>query len=440
MRTRKLVAAFLMAACIAGCGGGGGGGGEQNQGAGPGPAPAVPAAPAVPVENNPDPGPAPVENRKPSTVANLVLSQPTDTSMVVSWTAPADSGSSAVSGYRVSWIERGTGRSWTPPTPYPPSASPLTLTGLVPATEYEVSVAAINAAGTGEARTAVLATLPAAGPVPPPPPPAVSRIVAGYYPNWMPAAVRIRDVHPRYNLIYLFHARPVGGTPGTTGEVYFDPPGDGRGAASNLVADIQHARSVQGRKIILSVGGAGNGMSFPNRQKSQNFVASIAALYDQLGGFDGMDWNTFEADQAPDTGEMIWISLELKRRFPGFIITAPPAPWSTRDMEFCRAMVAAGAMDYAAPQYYDGPGLASPSYVVSNAAQWISLLGQQHVVLGFGIWNEPNYMRVDEAADTWRQIHARFPQLRGVFNWEIHADEDRGWTFADAVGQLVPTQ
>ena len=142
------------------------------------------------------------------------------------------------------------------------------------------------------------------------PPPAVSptpvgglpaKVVAGYWPYWPSAPIRIRDIPTAYNVIYLFHARPVGGAPGSTGAVYWTAPGDGRGAATNLVADIQYARSTQGRKVILSAGGAGNGMSFPNRTTSQAFVDSVAALYGTLGGFDGLDWNTYEADQQPDT-------------------------------------------------------------------------------------------------------------------------------------------
>ncbi|WP_229477240.1 glycosyl hydrolase family 18 protein [Massilia rubra] len=267
--------------------------------------------------------------------------------------------------------------------------------------------------------------------------PAAKKIVGGYYPNWTPSPIRIRDVHPRYNLIYLFHAVPVGGSPGTTGAVTFSAPGDGRGAATNLKADIAYARTTQGRKIILSVGGAGNGMSFPNRTKSQAFVNSIAAIHTQLGGIDGMDWNTFEADQKPDTAEMIWISLELKKRYPGFIISAPPAPWNAIDKEFCRAMVAAGAMDYAAPQYYDGPGLNDPAYVADNVRQWVNLLGANRVVVGFGISNAANYMSREQAVSAWNQVKANHPDIRGGFNWQIHTDEEQGWVFANSVAPLI---
>jgi hypothetical protein len=268
--------------------------------------------------------------------------------------------------------------------------------------------------------------------------PGNGRIVAGYYPNWTPAPPRIRDLDANYNLIYLFAAHPVGGPPGTTGAVTWSPPGDGQGAATNLVADIQYARKSQGRKILLSVGGAGQGMSFPNRDKSQHFLDSIVAIYNQLGGFDGLDWNTFEGSQAPDTSEMIWISLQLKQRYPGFVISAPPAPWNAVDKVFCQAMVNAGAMDYAAPQYYDGPGLAEPSYVVPNVAEWVNLLGASHVVVGFGINpSAANYMTPANAISIWNQVRAASPAIHGGFDWETNTDQAQGYPFAHGVGNLI---
>lgn len=178
-------------------------------------------------------------------------------------------------------------------------------------------------------------------------------------------------------------------------------------------------------------------MSFPNRAKSQNFVDSIVAATAQLGGVDGLDWDTFEGDQAPDTNEMIWISLELKGVFPGFIISAAPAPWKSLDVDFCQAMARAGALDYAAPQYYDGPGLADPSYVVSNVMGWVSLLGADHVVVGFGIDKLSNYMSQAQAVSTWDQVKANHPSIRGAFDWEIGTDEAQGWPFAIGVGPLI---
>ncbi|MES2206401.1 MAG: glycosyl hydrolase family 18 protein [Pseudomonadota bacterium] len=265
-------------------------------------------------------------------------------------------------------------------------------------------------------------------------------IVGGYWPNWTTSPVRIRDVHSGYNLIYLFSAQPVGGAPGTTGAVFFNTPDNTRGAASNFANDIQYARTVQNRKVILSVGGAGNGMSFPNRTKSQTFVNSIVALYNQFGGFDGLDWNTFEADQDPDTAEMMWISLELKRRYPGFLITSPPAPWNNRDKTFCQTMIQAGAMDYAAPQYYDGPGLNEPSYIINSVNEWVTLVGANHLVVGFGIWNQPNYSTLTQATTAWNQIKTNHPAILGAFNWQIHTDESFNWQFGITFDNLLNLQ
>lgn len=264
------------------------------------------------------------------------------------------------------------------------------------------------------------------------------KVIGVYYPNWTPSPPRIRDLDANYNLVYLFAATPVGGAPGTTGAVTWSPPGDGQGAATHLVEDIRTARQTQGRKILLSVGGAGNGMSFPNRDKSQHFVDSIVAIYNQLGGIDGLDWNTFEGSQAPDTSEMIWISQQLKQRFPGFVISAPPAPWNPVDKAFCQAMVQAGAMDYAAPQYYDGPGLAVPSYVVPNVAEWVNLLGAAHVVVGFGINpGAANYMTPADAISIWNQVHTANPTIHGGFDWEMSTDLAQGFPFAHGVGNLI---
>ena len=264
-----------------------------------------------------------------------------------------------------------------------------------------------------------------------------AKVVAGYYPNWTESPARIKDVDSHYNVIYLFAAQPVGGAPGTTGAVNWTAPGNGRGAATNLNADIQYARSTQGRKILLSIGGAGNGMSFPTRTKSQAFVDSVDSWYQKLGAIDGIDWNTFEGNQAPDTTEMIWISLELKKHHPGFIITAPPAPWNSVDKTFCAAMVKAGALDYAAPQYYDGPNLATQTYMETSVAEWVKLLGASHVVVGFGIWDQPNYMSIADAVKTWKALEATTPTLRGAFDWQIHTDESQGWPFAKQLGPLV---
>src|SRR5206468_3630413 len=116
---------------------------------------------------------------------------------------------------------------------------------------------------------------------------------------------------------YLFNAQP--NTDGS-GNIYFNAVPDQRGAWTNWKADIQYCRQTQKRKMILSVGGAGNAISFPSRAKSQTFVTSVTGLIDSWGGLDGLDWDSYES-QTPDTNEMIWISQQLKNKYgSGFLI------------------------------------------------------------------------------------------------------------------------
>jgi hypothetical protein len=74
---------------------------------------------------------------------------------------------------------------------------------------------------------------------------------------------------------------------------------------------------------------------------------------------------------------------------------------------------------------------------VNSVNEWVSLLGPTHVVVGFGLSDRQYYMSIDEAIPTWNQVESNHPALRGVFDWEIHIDESKGWQFANGVGPLV---
>ena len=179
-------------------------------------------------------------------------------------------------------------------------------------------------------------------------------------------------------------------------------------------------------------------MSFPNRDKSTKFVASIVEHYQSFGPFDGMDWNTFEADQVPDTAEMIWISLQLKQRYPGFLITAPPAPGTNGTRPSARRWSWRGRWTMRRRSITTAP--VSPRRLTSPRASPSGrrCSGASHVVVGFGIWDQPNYMKIGDAVSTWKALDGSLPTLRGVFNWQIHTDEEQGWPFAKQLAPLVP--
>lgn len=269
-------------------------------------------------------------------------------------------------------------------------------------------------------------------------PPLPAKVVAGYWPTWVPDAIRVRDLPAEYNVVHLFAATPRG----TSGDVAWQPPGDGRGARTNLRTDIAFARRSQGRAVLLSVGGAGHGITFDSRATSTRFVDGLRRIIDtELGGVDGVDLNTFEDKHRPNLDEYSWISEGLKSAYgEAFAVCAPPAPWRDTDRAFCRDMAGAGLLDLCGPQYYDDPGLTSTQYIVDSVGEWAGLVGATRLYVGFGIISGPPlYMTVERCADAWCRVQQAVPGVRGAFCWNTAADDAGGWRFASEVGRLVLT-
>lgn len=265
------------------------------------------------------------------------------------------------------------------------------------------------------------------GPSPPTPPSPISgKVIGGYYPNWVSNPIRPQDLDPAYNLVYIFHAVP-GRSPGTA--IFREP-------YAGFDSDVQVARQ-QGRKMVLSFGGANAGESFDSRSVSDRFLQSITSIIDNIGGVDGLDWNNFEGGVIPSTTEMIYISQRLKQIYPGFLITAPPAPWRAADRDFAQAMNRAGVLDYIAPQWYDGPGLTNVGTILNQLDIWTHLVGQEKVVVGLGVRDGANYMSSSEARSAMQQILGRYPNIRGAFQWEVDYDMKNGRGFARSVAPLL---
>jgi hypothetical protein len=257
--------------------------------------------------------------------------------------------------------------------------------------------------------------------------PLPAKVVGVYWTGWDPGT-RLTALPDGYNLLYLFAAHP-GRPAGAVRWSYDAVP----------VADLRAARA-RGKQIILSCGGAGGGIRFTSRDRSAAFVESIKRFDADVGGtagapmIDGVDYNTFEAEAAPNLFEYLWISDELRRHFgPAFVITSPPAPWSQRDKSFCRGMLTAGAMSYAAPQFYGGRDLEEPDYIVRTTDEWVRDVAggdASKIVIGFGLNpGVEHFSTATQVQQAWDRIASAHPDIGGAFLWQDD-DTDRARNLA----------
>ena len=88
---------------------------------------------------------SPVRFTIPGVPSDLILTDD-DTQLTIDWTAPIDTGGSALTGYSVQYrVGSGNWTDW----PHGGTATTATITGLTNGTSYQVRVAAINQQGTG---------------------------------------------------------------------------------------------------------------------------------------------------------------------------------------------------------------------------------------------------------------------------------------------------
>ena len=259
------------------------------------------------------------------------------------------------------------------------------------------------------------------------------KVAAVYWTRWN-SDIRLTEIPRSYNVIYLFAA------------VRSVEDGAIEWGMDDVAADVRTVRS-RGQRVMLSAGGAGQGIDFSSRAVSRRFVDSVERINAELGGtltepaIDGVDFNTFEADVVPDPTEYLWMFGELKSLFgEGFGITAPPAPWNLEDRAMIREALSRDLMSYAGPQFYDGPGLSDPVYIVRTTREWVRDVAggdASKIVVGFGMEDAANYSSMKQILAAWRAIEREFPTIRGAFLWQHRTDADRGWVFADQIAPLV---
>jgi len=108
----------------------------------------VPFADLTVTDPGTDPTPDPEPVVVPGSPAELSLSSVNGTTIVANWESPAATGTSPVADYRVQYRVAGT-QEWTRFFDSVSAVTGATITGLIPATEYQVRVRATSASGLG---------------------------------------------------------------------------------------------------------------------------------------------------------------------------------------------------------------------------------------------------------------------------------------------------
>ncbi|WP_164019771.1 fibronectin type III domain-containing protein [Pyxidicoccus trucidator] len=206
-------------------------------------------------------------------------------------------------------------------------ATSVTVSGLAANTTYTFTAKARDAAGNRSgASNSVSATTTGTQP-------SGSKLIVGYWHNFDNGStnIRLRDISSKFNVIQVAFAEPVGGA--GSGNMAFSPYNS---TVADFKADIAFLKG-QGRKVLISIGGANGTVHLDDATARQNFVTTMQSLIDTYG-FDGLDLDLegsslslnggdtdFRNPTTPRIINLIQATRQLlDRNGAGFILTMAP--------------------------------------------------------------------------------------------------------------------
>jgi chitinase len=263
------------------------------------------------------------DTQAPTVPGNLRVTATSSTSVSLAWNAASDN--VGVTGYD---LFQGT---ITTPIGTATSTS-FTVGGLTPSTTYIFIVRSKDAAGNVSGLSDMVSATTQSGggggggQLP-------RRIIVGYWHNFDNGSgfIKLRDVSRDFDVIDVAFGEPV---PGSFSTIQFVP--DTRTTAEEVKSDIAQLKS-EGKKVLLSIGGANGHVELPTEGDRQNFINSVTSIINQYG-FNGIDvdfeggsvtLNAGDTDFSnPTTPKIINLISALRTLAgnfgPGFILSMAP--------------------------------------------------------------------------------------------------------------------
>ncbi|NOK33734.1 chitinase [Corallococcus exercitus] len=259
----------------------------------------------------------PSDTQAPTAPGSLRSTGVTASSVSLAFNASSDN--VGVTGYEI-FVNGGASVAATSTT------TSATVTGLAANTSYTFTAKARDAAGNRSSASNSVAVTTGN------PAPAGSKVLVGYWHNFDNGSthIRLRDVSSKFNVIQVAFAEPVAGAP--SGTMGFTPY---NATVAEFKADIATLKA-QGRKVLISLGGANGTIHLDDAAAKQAFVTSMQGLINTYG-FDGLDLDLEGASLALNGGDtdfrnpttpriqnLIAGTRQLLNDNPGLLLTMAP--------------------------------------------------------------------------------------------------------------------